>query len=134
MKKEGLPVLVIDLDGVIADYNGWKGVDHFGTVNLEMKMMLKDLDSRCWIIVHTCRINENLNPGYLLPVLVEKVGSWLTKNSIPFDEVWSLPGKPVGSVYLDDKAVPYQQGWNINDTQIRVEKGLGLRNSQGETA
>jgi hypothetical protein len=55
-----------------------------------------------YIIIHTCRANPELNEGARRDY-VREMENWLAANSIPYDEVWHGVGKPIASIYLDDR-------------------------------
>ena len=95
-------VVGIDFDGVIVEFNGWKGSDHVGEVrwsdrpigNLER---LKELDFK--IMIYTCR--SKLSP----------VREVLKKHCIPYDYVNENPHQPesvserkiFADHYIDDR-------------------------------
>lgn len=91
---------VIDLDGVLAEYGGWKGSEHFGKPVQYAKDALTELRVWGWrIIVWTTRGNA------------AAVALYLENNRIPFDVVNSTahnpPGcsaKPIATVYIDDRS------------------------------
>jgi|SRR5580700_7397200 hypothetical protein len=93
--------VAVDFDGVIADYDGWADEKTFGPPREDVVKALGALRDEGWkIIVFSCRETRGLI-------------SYLTQNSIPYDEVnqnssHSTGGaKPVANVYWDDRAVCY---------------------------
>jgi adenylylsulfate kinase len=95
------PTLAVDFDGVIAEYDGWKGVDAAGKPRQDVLESLRTLRDEGWkIIVHSTRSSEQLVP-------------YLTDNCVPFDEVNQNSDyrtgstKPVATVYWDDRALRY---------------------------
>ena len=98
---EKQPTIAVDFDGVISDYDGWKGPSNVGPPRLDVIEVLKVLRSEGWkIVVYSCRASEEIRP-------------YLEKNAIPFDEInqnSSSPtggSKPVATVYWDDRACCY---------------------------
>jgi len=95
------PTIAVDLDGVIANYDGWRGASVIGPPRPDVVKALALLKSEGWkIVIHTTRSAEAIT-GYL------------TNAQVPYDEInensdyaTSSP-KPVATVYWDDRAVRY---------------------------
>jgi adenylylsulfate kinase len=93
--------IAVDFDGVIADYDGYKGAGVLGAAREDVRAALLQLREEGWkIVIHTTRGQE-------------EVGEFLTRNEIPHDEInhnsdyRTLGTKPVADVYWDDRAVCY---------------------------
>lgn len=93
--------IAVDFDGVIAEYDGYKGPRVLGAPRADVLAALRTLRAEGWkIVVHTTRGRE-------------EVTSYLAENSIPHDEINSnsdyrtTGAKPVADVYWDDRAVRY---------------------------
>lgn len=96
------PVVAVDLDGTLAEYDEWKGEDHFGALRRGAKKALENFrNSGYTIIINTCRGD------------VAKIRKWLEDNDLPFDHINENPDQPDGvnpakifaDVYIDDKAI-----------------------------
>ena len=90
-----------DFDGVIAKYDGWKGVGVFGEPILEVISTMNWLRRHDWkIIIYTTR-------G------IHEIEGFLKEHEVPFDEINrnididTLGTKPVADVYIDDRAILY---------------------------
>ena len=101
MSEKRRPTIAVDFDGVIANYKGWQGAEHFGDPRPDVINALCELRSGGWkIIVHTTRAEESVRP-------------YLVSHRIPYDEINAnsdyLNGgaKPVATVYWDDRALRY---------------------------
>jgi hypothetical protein len=99
--KGFLRTIAVDFDGVIAEYDGWKGRGVLGNPRGDVLAALRELHEEGWkIVIHTTR-------G------VEEVGPYLEKHGIPHHEVnrnsdyETLGVKPVADVYWDDRAFQY---------------------------
>lgn len=99
--------IAIDLDGTLAEYTTWKGIEYIGDPIVPVVNKLKKIKKRkpnINIIVHTARItdlrNDEINDKALSYVV-----AWLEKHNIPYDSVWVGKGKPLANVYVDDLAV-----------------------------
>jgi hypothetical protein len=95
------PTIAVDLDGVIADYDGWRGTKVIGRARKDVILALRELRNDGWkIIVHTTRRADD-------------VRAYLICGRVPFDEInqnsdYVTGGqKPVATVYWDDRAVTY---------------------------
>jgi len=103
-----VPTVAVDLDGTLAEYDGWRGEDHFGSVRPGALDALNTLRDRgCRIIIFTTRGATN------------KVRKWLEENGLPFDYINENPDQPPGSsskpiadLYLDDRAVDASKSWS----------------------
>ncbi len=96
----------VDLDGVLAKYDQWRGVNHIGNPIPGAKKFLKDLKGyNCKIIIFTTRCSSKFNM-HLGPVtLRKKVKLWLDDNDMLFDSIWIGQGKPLAAAYVDDRGV-----------------------------
>lgn len=111
--------ICVDLDGTLAEYNGWKGINNIGKPFPAAKEFMTKLSNKYKIIIFTVRTNVSMNvkdiPGYVkfedynmyLRKLVEE---WLVNNEIPYDEVWTGQGKPAAHYYIDDRAIHVENG------------------------
>ena len=92
-----------DFDGVIAEYNGWKGFDVLGNPIPEVVEAMQKLKAQGWMInVFTTRLAT--------PTLED----FLKDNNIPFDSINSnahnppnTSQKPIYHVIIDDRAVGF---------------------------
>lgn len=99
------PTVAIDLDGVLAQYDGWNGVDHFGDPIPGAVDFTLRLTPRFNIIIHTCRCSYGMNGREASSMLVGRVRNWLDRHGFAYDHIWSEPGKPIANFYVDDRAV-----------------------------
>jgi len=93
--------IAVDFDGVIAEYNGWKGNGVLGRPRIDVIEALHELRAEGWkIIIHTTRGEREIGP-------------YLVRHEIPHDEInrnsdyRTLGVKPVADVYWDDRAFLY---------------------------
>ncbi len=90
-----------DFDGVIAQYDGFKGHDHFGEPIPATVEAIRTLKARGHkILIYSTRTNDSLK-------------SYCEAHDIPVDyynenpEVHTGSPKPVAYLYIDDRAVRY---------------------------
>lgn len=98
------PPVCVDLDGVLAHYDGWKGIQHFGEPFADAADFTKKLSEVAHIIIHTTRCNAEKN-GDNVDDLKKYVKNWLDKNNITYDEIYTGQGKPYAKAYIDDRAI-----------------------------
>jgi hypothetical protein len=101
-KSEGVRrTIAVDFDGVIAEYDGWKGRGVLGLPRKDVIKALHELRAEGWkIVIHTTRGEQEVRP-------------YLVQHGIPHDEInknsdyRTLGVKPVADVYWDDRAFFY---------------------------
>jgi capsule biosynthesis phosphatase len=105
--------ICVDLDGTICETR--KSGEHYSQVKPKPDAIstLQELkEEGHHIIISTARHMKtcNNNTGEIVAkqggILIE----WLKKHNIPYDELWF--GKPLADVYIDDKALKYENNWN----------------------
>ncbi len=114
----GPRVIAFDFDGVIARYTGFVHHHNIEEPNAEVIKAIKMLKEQGYLIlVHTTRGDEF-------------VKSYCEQFSIPVDYInrrpdleGENPGKPIASVYVDDRAINYRG----DDAETLVEKIVNFR-------
>jgi adenylylsulfate kinase len=112
--------IAVDFDGVIADYDGYKGPGVLGDPRPDVRQALHQLRNEGWkIVLYTTR-------GW------EEIKDYVARHGIPFDEYnqnsdYQTQGKkPVADVYWDDRAVCYS-----GDATRDIEKIRSFRTWSG---
>jgi hypothetical protein len=98
----------VDLDGVLARYDGWKGEDHIGEPVPGAAEFTHFLSRFARVVVFTTRVKADLAdrlPGTTPEQLAERVKAWLDEHGFDYDEVYQGQGKPIAAAYIDDRAV-----------------------------
>lgn len=101
MKK----TIAVDLDGVLAQYSGWQGLEHFGRPLPYAGQFMERLKNLGHVMVYTTRTNASCHPDHSGDALVSVVKNWLDKYNIPYDRIYEGEGKPIAAAYVDDRAV-----------------------------
>lgn len=102
--------ICVDLDGVLAALpRPWRGCEYIGSpVKKNIKRINNEYIKRgigkTRIIIHTARITS-WDETKILTDIYGVVYSWLRKNKVTFDTIWTGPGKPFADEYWDDRAV-----------------------------
>jgi adenylylsulfate kinase len=102
-------IICFDFDGVIAEWDGWKGEDIFGLPirsTIDVMKQLKEDGHK--VIIWTTRRKT--------PVLLD----YLSRYDIPYDSVNSTdhnpPGtsqKPIFDIFIDDRAIEFKKENNL---------------------
>lgn len=100
MKK----TVCVDLDGTIARYDGWKGIEHFGDPLPGAKEFLERLGENYKILIYTTRCNEQMN-GEVPHQLRNRVEAWLQRHQLRYDDIHTGQGKPMCIAFIDDRAI-----------------------------
>lgn len=98
--------ICVDLDGVLAQYDGWRGVDHIGDPIPGAREFLAELQVEYNIVIFTTRCNPEVNHGReSADLLAKRVEDWLRKHDMPFDHVYRGVGKPLCAAFIDDNCI-----------------------------
>jgi hypothetical protein len=101
----------VDLDGVLAAYDGWKGIEHIGSPLPGAADFTRRLREVARVVIYTTRCKEYLEnkgdfdgrPAHELAAIVR---GWLDRHGFAYDEIYVGQGKPFAVAYVDDRAVP----------------------------
>lgn len=100
--------ICVDFDGVIAQYDGFKGNDIFGDPIDGVQSAMEVLKKKGFtIIIFTTRTASS------------KLKKYLNDNHITYDYINENPdqpkgsnsGKPIADIYLDDRAICFKGNW-----------------------
>lgn len=103
----------VDLDGTLAHYDKWRGVDHIGDpIEPMMDRVKRWIGEGRTVKIFTARVS---NPDEREAV-IQHIHAWLASNDVPMLEVTNV--KDFGMVELwDDRAVQVipNTGWRADD-------------------
>lgn len=104
--------ICIDLDGTVCYTR--KPKEHYSEVLPKpdaIKTIQKLKKEGHHIIISTARHMKtcNNNTGEIVAKQGKILIDWLEKYQIPYDELWF--GKPLADVYIDDKALKFDNNW-----------------------
>lgn len=115
-RQEREQSIAVDFDGVVAEYDGWKGATVLGSPRKDVVHVLHTLRSEGWkIIIHTTRS-------------ASEICEYLAVHDIPHDEInqnssyQNTGPKPVATIYWDDRALRYSGDAFADLKQIRSYK------------
>jgi hypothetical protein len=109
-----------DLDGTLAAYDGWTGVENIGKPLGRGVRLLKEVAKTHRVIIYSCRANPRLNPGRSEAELAKIIADWFITNGLSFDEIYTGLGKPVADAYVDDRAVEFNECSNVEHALKKI--------------
>jgi len=103
------PRICLDLDGVLAKYEGWKGPEHIGPPLPGALDFAWSLAQFADIVIFTSRCSQDPgdengsrpDPGKVRIKIID----WLEKYKFPYTDVYVGQGKPRAAAFIDDRAV-----------------------------
>lgn len=103
------PRVCLDLDGVLAKYEGWKGPDHIGTLLPGALEFAWSLAQFADIVIFTSRCSMDTGRGNGSAVdpgrMRIKIIDWLEKYKFPYSDVYVGHGKARAAAFIGDRAV-----------------------------
>lgn len=110
-----MKTVAVDLDGVLAKYDGWKGIDHVGDPVPGAKEFIEELCKEFSVIIYTTRCRESKG--------IARVVGWLIEWNFPKEvTVWTEGGKPLAVAYIDDRAVTCRPQEDSNAFRTALEQ------------
>lgn len=131
------PRVCVDLDGVLAQYDKWRGVDHIGEPVEGALEFMKKLSRFAEITIFSSRCAQDVLEGSIITPgqLRVRVIEWLDKHKFPYSDVYIGQGKPRAAAFIDDRAVLCSPQNDedafetaLAQTRILVKKPHGLPN------
>jgi hypothetical protein len=115
--------IMIDLDGVIHQYEGFKDGTLYGNIFDGAKEAIDYLRNNGYeVIIFTSRLSKKLNDNTEnQKVMIKK---WLNKNKIKVDDITSE--KLAADLYMDDRAIHFKGDWNntLDEIKLRLDEGM----------
>ena len=99
------PSVCIDLDGVLARWEPWRGVTKFGKPIRGAAEFTRRISGFVRVVIYSCRGNVELGQGRPAEELRDLMKRWLDKHGFAYHEIWIGQGKPIATAYIDDRAV-----------------------------
>ena len=92
--RDDRPTVAVDVDGVLAEYDGRFDITRIGDPTDEGRSLLEQLRDAGYRVVPWSTRSAT------------QVTRWALQHKLPFDHATSQ--KPIAIAYIDDRAVPYQ--------------------------
>ena len=111
MDKQGsnkVGEVAVDLDGTLAEYHGWKGLEHIGDPVPVMLNRVKALiKSGIKVVIFTARAADH--------EAIEHIQLWLAMNDLPSLEITNIKRKEFFEIW-DDRAISVERntGFTLN--------------------
>ncbi len=97
--------VALDLDGVLAHYLHWQGVEHIGEPLPGAVEFTKRLAEFADILIFTTRCCEKDCEPHTAEQLKERVRKWLDQHGFVYHDIYTGQGKPLCAALIDDRAV-----------------------------
>lgn len=97
-----MKTVCVDLDGVLADYEGWKGMDEIGPPIPGAVEFTRRLSYKYRVLIYTCRCSPQAHDGWKEAIPITK--KWLDDHGFFYDGIYAGHGKPLAAHYIDDNA------------------------------
>lgn len=125
-KKTEKKRVCLDLDGVLAQYDTWKGIEHFGEPIEGAVEFTRELAKTHRIVIHSARTFADPEEERDMETAVNLVAAWLDRHGFVYDEIYTGMGKPYAVAYIDDRGVacrPQDDGIKAFEiAKLQVEK------------
>jgi hypothetical protein len=113
-------VIAVDLDGTLAEYHGWKGIEHIGKPIPAMVDKVKGLLATGFeVVIFTARAND--------PEAIPIITGWLAYNGLPELEITNIKRKEFIEIW-DDRAISVERNsgfcMNANGAKAPVPNPL----------
>lgn len=122
-----MKTIAIDFDGVLHGYSkGWQDGSIYDAPKPGSARALATLQKLGFrILIYSTRNTPRIVDGAEQPSMANAVETYLRLHSIPFDEVWTKPEKPLCVAFIDDNAIHFEN-WPqaLGDTIKHVSKYL----------
>jgi hypothetical protein len=100
--RNELRSVCIDVDGVLAQYDGWKGVENIGDPFPGAADWVSQIHEHYRVIIYTTRVNVEVNIDYTEVTLIDILKGWLDKHGFLYDDI---KPKVKAVAYIDDRAI-----------------------------
>jgi adenylylsulfate kinase len=120
--------VAIDVDGVLAQYDSWEGIDVIGSPIPGAVEFVAAIAVHYDVIIHSCRCTSSLN-RLAVHLLANKLRPWLDGHDFVYHHIWTEEGKPVADYYIDDRGV-YCNPQKDSDAFMTTLQVLGIEVSQ----
>lgn len=97
--------VALDVDGVLARYTHWQGVEHIGEPLPGAVEFTQRLAQFADILIYTTRCCEKDCGAYTAEQLKSRVKRWLDQHGFSYYAIYTGQGKPLCAAIIDDRAV-----------------------------
>lgn len=108
-----MTTICFDFDGVLATYDGWKDGEIGEPIPAGVDLVKLCKTKGYVIVINTCRTHPTHGASNQREQFLA-VKKWLYENKIPYDWI-EIDGKPIADVYVDDRALYFNQSIGFHD-------------------
>lgn len=103
-------IAIIDFDGTLCKFM----FPDVGLIEPNVKIALEILQKADWIIeIHSCRTATYWNQENEREIHIQLIKDFMKNHRLPYNEiiVSRTMDKPIADVYIDDRAIRYDNNW-----------------------
>jgi predicted phosphatase len=101
-------IAIIDFDGTLCKFM----FPNVGPIEPNVKEALETLKKAGYIIkIHSCRTAKYWNRPDERNIHIALIQQFMLDNKLPYDELILTMDKPIADVYVDDRAIRYENNW-----------------------
>ncbi len=120
------PRVCLDLDGVLARYEGWNGAENIGPPLPGALDFANSLSKIADIVIFTSRCSPDAVNETGMAVDASRMRiriiDWLERNKFPFKDVYVGQGKPRAAAFIDDRAIACSPQLDKNAFKVALAK------------
>lgn len=112
-------IAIIDFDGTLCKFM----FPNVGPVEPDVAYALHTLKEAGYVIkIHSCRTATYWNNPDEREIHIQLIRKFLKENFIPYDELILDIDKPIADIYIDDRAIKYNNNWLEIAKKLENEK------------
>ena len=101
-------IAIIDFDGTLCKF----AFPDVGPIEPHVKIALETLKQAGYIIkIHSCRTATYWERPDERGQHIEAIVDFMIQHKLPFDNIILSMDKPIADVYIDDRAIKYENNW-----------------------
>ena len=107
-QKPEKKIAIIDFDGTLCKFE----FPDVGPIEPNVKEALETLKEAGYIIkIHSCRTATYWGDPAARAGHLKAMQDFMIEHKLPYDEIIMSADKPIGVVYIDDRAMRYDNNW-----------------------
>jgi len=113
--------IAIDMDGVLLEYDAWRGMNHLGKpINHAVSSLQRLRDAGWRIVIYTARLNPESYREDLVSEYFRWIDEYLHACGFVYDSLTGM--KPCAILYVDDRALRFISWFDTFEQINRLER------------